>query len=72
MNRLNVPGRACAAPAYQQARVAGSGAPPNRGEAPLPPEITGAEALFKMPFKLLLKIIVIFLEAWGGKNGVSS
>lgn len=40
---------------------------------PLPPEITGAEALFKMPFMLLFKIIVIFLEAWGGKkNGVSS
>lgn len=53
MNRLNSLGSACATPAYQQARVVASREPLNQGEAPLPPEITGAEALFKMPFKLL-------------------
>lgn len=69
MNRLNSPGRASATPAYQQARVAGSGAPSNWGEAPLPPEITGAEALFKMPFKLLFfSSFFFFLEAWEKKK----
>lgn len=53
MNRLNSPSSACATPACQQARVVASRAPPKQGEAPLPPEIAGAEALFKMPFKLL-------------------